>query len=112
MAASDAAALAHGDSDIEADVDALDPFDPTLASGAPSPKTPSSLLAGSPAKSDAGESGSKLSGPASGRPKGGKSARGVAKGKRQCQGCWKLFDASTFPPNSIYCTAVEKAINN
>lgn len=35
-----------------------------------------------------------------------------SKGKRQCQGCQKLFDAKAFPVNSIYCTADKKAVDN
>lgn len=47
-----------------------------------------------------------------GRPKGGKTDKGLPKGKRRCQGCLKLFDADVFPPSSLYCARDKKAVDN
>ena len=48
-----------------------------------------------------------------GRPYGsGRSERGIAKGKRQCAGCLKVFDAMVFPTNSVLCIQDKKAMSN
>ena len=52
--------------------------------------------------------------------KGGKNRGGRGKGsgravltqtKRQCQGCFKVFDAISFPLSSVYCHTCKKAVN-
>lgn len=61
-------------------------------------------------QADSGDIGKRR---APGRPDGtSKSKQGTLKGKRQCQGCFKMFDAASFPINSTYCLDDKQALNN